>query len=85
MWSTLALALAMMFVLEGLLPLVAPASWREMFRRVSELRDGQIQSVAAASGCAIVASADASAVVPPLDGPRLGGSSWGTPGCRPDD
>jgi uncharacterized protein YjeT (DUF2065 family) len=43
MWSTLALALAMMFVLERLLPLVAPASWREMFRRVSELRDGQIR------------------------------------------
>lgn len=43
MWSTLGLALAMMFVLEGLLPLVAPASWREMFRRVSELRDGQIR------------------------------------------
>ena len=24
-------------------PLIAPASWRETFRRVSELRDGQIR------------------------------------------
>lgn len=49
MWSTLGLALAMMLVLEGLLPLVAPASWREMFRRISELRDGQIRFFGLAS------------------------------------
>ncbi len=58
MWSTLGLALAMMFVLEGLLPLVAPASWREMFRRVSELRDGQIRFfglVSVAVGLTLVA------------------------------
>lgn len=58
MWSTLGLALAMMFVLEGLLPLVAPASWREMFRRVSELRDGQIRFfglISVAAGLTLVA------------------------------
>jgi uncharacterized protein YjeT (DUF2065 family) len=43
MWTTLGLAFAMMLVLEGLLPLTAPASWREMFRRVTELTDGQIR------------------------------------------
>jgi uncharacterized protein YjeT (DUF2065 family) len=43
MWTTLGLAFALMLVLEGLLPLIAPASWREMFRRVSELKDGQIR------------------------------------------
>lgn len=43
MWTTLGLAFAMMLVLEGLLPLAAPASWREMFRRVTELTDGQIR------------------------------------------
>jgi hypothetical protein len=49
MWATLGLAFAMMLVLEGLLPLIAPASWREMFRRVSELRDGQIRFFGLAS------------------------------------
>ena len=49
MWTTLGLAFAMMLVLEGLLPLFAPTSWREMFRRVSELRDGQIRFFGLAS------------------------------------
>lgn len=49
MWTTLGLAFAMMLVLEGLLPLVAPASWREVFRRVSELKDGQIRFFGLAS------------------------------------
>jgi uncharacterized protein YjeT (DUF2065 family) len=43
MLSTFGLALALMLVLEGLLPLIAPAAWREMFRRVTELKDGQIR------------------------------------------
>lgn len=43
MWSTLGLAVALMLVLEGLLPFAAPARWREMFRRVLELSDGQIR------------------------------------------
>jgi len=33
----------LMLVLEGILPLVAPASWRQMFSRVTELNDGQIR------------------------------------------
>ena len=49
MWTTLGLAFAMMLVIEGLLPLLAPASWREMFRRVTELRDGQIRFFGLAS------------------------------------
>ena len=43
MWTTLGLALALMLVLEGILPLVAPAAWRELFMRVTELNDGQIR------------------------------------------
>ena len=43
MWSALGLALALMLVLEGVLPLVAPAAWRRMFSRVTELNDGQIR------------------------------------------
>ena len=49
MWTTLGLAFAVMLVLEGLMPLLAPASWREMFRRVAELRDGQIRFFGLAS------------------------------------
>ena len=49
MWTTLGLAFAMMLVFEGLLPLTAPASWREMFRRVMELTDGQIRFFGLAS------------------------------------
>ena len=49
MWTTLGLALAAMLVLEGVLPLLAPAAWRAMFQRVSELKDGQIRFFGLAS------------------------------------
>lgn len=49
MWTTFGLAFAMMLVLEGLLPLAAPAVWREMFRKVAELSDGQIRFFGLAS------------------------------------
>ncbi len=47
--STFVLALALMLVIEGILPLVAPALWRDMFRRVMELKDGQIRFFGLAS------------------------------------
>jgi uncharacterized protein YjeT (DUF2065 family) len=50
--ATLGLAFALMLVFEGLLPLLAPAQWRDMFRRVLALSDGQIRFV----GLALVAS-----------------------------
>jgi uncharacterized protein len=43
MLETLALAFGLMLVLEGILPLLAPATWRQMFQRVTELNDGQIR------------------------------------------
>jgi uncharacterized protein YjeT (DUF2065 family) len=43
MLEILALAFGLMLVLEGLLPLLAPAAWRKMFQRVTELNDGQIR------------------------------------------
>jgi uncharacterized protein len=43
MLETIALAFGLMLVLEGLLPLLAPAAWRQMFQRVTELNDGQIR------------------------------------------
>lgn len=43
--ASVGLALALMLVLEGLLPLLAPASWREVFRRLLDLSDGQIRFI----------------------------------------
>jgi len=34
-----------MLVIEGLMPLLAPATWRDMFRRLLALSDGQIRFV----------------------------------------
>lgn len=47
--ETLALAFALVLILEGLLPFVAPAAWRETTRRMGELADGQLRFVGAAS------------------------------------
>jgi hypothetical protein len=44
-WSSLALVL----VLEGILPLVAPRVWRDSFRRLTELTDGQLRFVGLAA------------------------------------
>ncbi len=47
--SPLLLALALMLVIEGLLPFIAPKLWRETFRRVTELADGQIRFIGLSS------------------------------------
>jgi uncharacterized protein YjeT (DUF2065 family) len=49
MLNTLLLAFALMLVIEGLLPFLAPRVWRETFRRVTELGDGQIRFVGLSS------------------------------------
>lgn len=36
-------AFALMLVIEGVMPFVAPRAWRDMFRRVTEFNDGQIR------------------------------------------
>lgn len=38
-------ALALMLVLEGILPFVAPATWREVFTRMVRLKDGQLRFI----------------------------------------
>jgi uncharacterized protein len=48
LWTSLALVL----VVEGLLPLVAPRVWRDAFRHLTELTDGQLRFV----GLAAIAS-----------------------------
>ena len=43
MAAKLLLGFSLMLVIEGILPFVAPRAWRETFRRVTEMRDGQIR------------------------------------------
>ena len=45
MSRNLMLALGLMLVLEGILPLLAPVAWRQTFRRMIELKDGQLRFV----------------------------------------
>lgn len=45
MSNTLLLAFALMLVIEGILPFLVPTLWRETFRRLTEMSDGQIRFV----------------------------------------
>ena len=49
MGRSLLLAFALMLVLEGVIPFVAPAAWRETFSRLIRMADGQIRFVGFAS------------------------------------
>ena len=45
MGNTLLMALGLMLVLEGLLPLLLPQAWRDTFKRMIQLKDGQLRFV----------------------------------------
>ncbi len=45
MSTTLLTAVGLMLVLEGLLPFIAPQAWRDTFKRMIELKDGQLRFV----------------------------------------
>jgi len=45
MSTTLLLAFALMLVIEGFMPFLAPRVWRETFRRVIAMSDGQIRFI----------------------------------------
>ena len=45
MKTSLLAALALMLVLEGILPFLAPSLWRETFRKMTEMSDGQLRFV----------------------------------------
>lgn len=47
--NTLLAAVALMLVIEGLLPFMAPGVWRETFRRLIAMSDGQIRFIGLAS------------------------------------
>lgn len=58
--NSLLAALGLVLVIEGVLPLLAPALWREGFRKLLELSDGQMRFVgliALLGGLALVAAA----------------------------
>ena len=38
-------ACALVLVLEGILPLIAPRMWRDAFRRLTDLSDGQLRFI----------------------------------------
>ena len=42
-------ALALVLVIEGALPFAAPRVWRESFRRLTELTDGQLRFIGLAA------------------------------------
>jgi uncharacterized protein YjeT (DUF2065 family) len=43
--TSLFTALGLMLVLEGLMPLLLPQSWREAFQRMMAFKDGQLRFV----------------------------------------
>jgi uncharacterized protein YjeT (DUF2065 family) len=61
--ESLLAAFALVLVIEGLLPLLAPRLWRESFRKLTDLTDGQLRFIGLVSivlgfaGFALVANA----------------------------
>lgn len=45
MTQTLLTAIGLMLVMEGVLPFITPTAWRETFRRLIGLSDGQIRFI----------------------------------------
>ena len=49
MGKSLLAAFALMLILEGIAPFLAPVLWREVFRWMTEMSDGQIRFVGLSS------------------------------------
>ena len=47
--TTFLMALALMLILEGVLPFIAPTLWRDTFRKITQMTDGQIRFVGLSS------------------------------------
>ena len=41
--TTILMALGLMLIFEGLLPFIAPQAWRQTFKRMIALKDGQLR------------------------------------------
>jgi uncharacterized protein YjeT (DUF2065 family) len=49
MKSNLLMAFALMLIIEGILPFIAPAAWRDTFARLVRMADGQIRFIGLSS------------------------------------
>lgn len=49
MGTTFIMALALMLIVEGVLPFLAPNLWRDTFRRITQMSDGQIRFIGLSS------------------------------------
>ncbi len=49
MWDTFLIAIALMLILEGMMPFLSPRTWREAFKRLIEMGDGQIRFIGLSS------------------------------------
>jgi uncharacterized protein YjeT (DUF2065 family) len=49
MGTTFLMAFALMLIFEGLFPFVSPGRWRETFRKITQMSDGQIRFVGLSS------------------------------------
>ena len=49
MATTFLMAIALMLVIEGVLPFLVPSVWRETFLRITKFSDGQIRFVGLSS------------------------------------
>ena len=47
--TTFLMALALMLILEGVLPFIAPNLWRDTFRKITQMSDGQIRFIGLSS------------------------------------
>ncbi len=49
MTDSLLTAFALMLVIEGLMPFLIPGAWRDTFRRLIEMNDGQLRFIGLSS------------------------------------
>jgi uncharacterized protein len=49
MTDSLLTAFALMLVIEGLMPFLVPGAWRDTFRRLIEMNDGQLRFIGLSS------------------------------------
>ncbi len=45
MWENFLSAIALMLILEGMLPFLSPNTWREAFRKLIEVNDNQLRFI----------------------------------------
>ena len=45
MLETFLMAFALMLILEGILPFISPRTWRETFKKMTEIHDSQLRFI----------------------------------------